>query len=123
MSAELGQQLKTVRQLKGLSLRSVAVPAEISVAYLQKLEGGEVQQPSPNVLLRLGKVLGVPYETLMEVSGYSMPTPPGAPQPLGVLATTDSFAQALNSTDLSEEERRAVAAFVAHLRDQRSKKP
>lgn len=121
MAAGLGQQLKTVRQLKGLSLRAVAAPAEISVAYLQKLEGGEVQQPSPNVLLRLAKVLDVPYETLMELSGYTPPTPAGALEALGALAPTDSFAQALNSIDLSEEERKAVAAFVAHLRDQRSK--
>jgi transcriptional regulator with XRE-family HTH domain len=119
--AELGQQLKTVRQLKGLSLRAVATPAEISVAYLQKLEGGEVQQPSPNVLLRLGKALDVRYETLMELSGYTLPTPAGVLEPLGAVAPTDSFAQALNSTDLSEDERKAVAAFVAHLRDQRAK--
>jgi hypothetical protein len=73
------------------------------------------------VLLRLGKALDVRYETLMELSGYTLPTPAGVLEPLGAVAPTDSFAQALNSTDLSEDERKAVAAFVAHLRDQRAK--
>lgn len=113
MSNELGHQLKTVRQLKGLSLKSVAEPAQISVAYLQKLEGGEVRQPSPNVLLRLGKALAVPYSTLMELAGYVVPNPNSA------LRNQSSFGQALESADLTEEEQKAVAAFIAHLREQR----
>lgn len=114
MSKELGRQLKTVRQLRGLSLKAVAEPAEISVAYLQKLEGGEVRQPSPNVLFRLGEVLDVSYSTLMELVGYVVPDPQGA------LAGASSFDQALRTADLTPEERKAVAAFIAHLRDQRN---
>jgi transcriptional regulator with XRE-family HTH domain len=112
VSKELGGQLKVVRQLRGLSLRAVADPAEISVAYLQKLEGGDVRQPSPNVLFRLGEALDVPYSTLMELAGYVVPISEG-------LLGGTSFDHALNSADLSDEERKAVAAFIAHLRDQR----
>lgn len=115
MSEALGHQLKTVRQIRGLSLRAVASPADISVAYLQKLEAGEVRQPSPNVLLRLGKVLEIPYSTLMELSGYV------SPEPTFELLRGNSFGHALDSADLTEEERKAVAAFIAHLRDQRTK--
>jgi len=117
MSKELGAQMRTVRQLKGLSLKSVAERADISVAYLQKLEGGEVRQPSPNVLFRLGEALGVSYSTLMELAGYVVPAPQGA------LASTAPFDQALSGADLSEDERSAVAAFIAHLRQQRQKRP
>ena len=116
MSQELGEQLKTVRQLR-VCLSTVAAPAEISVAYLQKLEGGDVRQPSPNVLFRLGGTLDVPYGTLMELAGYVVP------EGQGVLAGTDSFERALNSADLSKEERKAVAAFIAHLREQRGEVP
>lgn len=112
MTKALGDQLRAVRQMRGLSLKAVAEPAEISTAYLQKLEGGEVNQPSPNVLHRLAGVLEMPYGTLMELAGYVVP------QGDGLLAGT-AFDHALNSAGLSEEERKAVAAFIAHLRDQR----
>ena len=113
MSKELGRQLKTVRKLNGLSLKAVADRAEISVAYQQKLESGEVRQPSPNVLFRLSEALDVPYGTLMELAGYVVPEPQGA------LARSASFDHALNGADLSDEERKAVSAFIAHLREQR----
>ena len=112
MTNPLGDQLRAIRQVRGLSLKAVAEPAQISTAYLQKLEGGDVRQPSPHVLHRLGEVLEVPYSTLMELAGYVVP------EKGGVLAGT-TFDHALSSADLSDDERKAVAAFIAHLRDQR----
>lgn len=113
MGNPLGEQLKSVRQVRGQSLKAIAEPAGISTAYLQKLEGGEVSQPSPRVLHRLAGVLEVPYATLMELAGYVVPETEGA-------LAGNAFDHALNSTDLSEPERKAVAAFIAHLREQRS---
>lgn len=112
MGSSLGDRLRQVRQIRGLSLKAVAEPAKISIAYLQKLEGGDVQQPSPNVLHRLGGVLEIPYPTLMELAGYVVP------EKDGVLAA-NTFDHALSSSDLSEEERQAVAAYIALLRQQR----
>jgi transcriptional regulator with XRE-family HTH domain len=113
MGSALGEELRSLRKVRGLSLKAVAEPAEISTAYLQKLEGGEVRQPSPHVLHRLADVLGVPYAVLMELAGYVVPEREG-------LLAGQAFDVALSSTNLTEEERRAVAAFIAHLRDQRS---
>lgn len=112
MGNPLGDQLREVRKIRGLSLKAVADPAEISTAYLQKLEAGDVQQPSPHVLHRLSQVVEIPYATLMELAGYVMP------ETEGVLAG-NTFDHALSSADLSEDERRAVAAFIGHLREQR----
>src|ERR1700676_3473308 len=112
MSNPLGEHLRAIRRVRGLSLKAVAEPADISTAYLQKLEGGDVRQPSPHILHRLGEALDVPYGTLMELAGYIVP------ENEGVLAGT-TFDHALSSADLSEEERKAVAAFIAHLREQR----
>ena len=50
MADQLGQELRDVRRALGLSLKAVAGPAGISATYLQKLEAGDVQNPSPNVL-------------------------------------------------------------------------
>jgi transcriptional regulator with XRE-family HTH domain len=121
VTSELGQQLKTVRQVKGLSLRHVARPAEISPAYLQKLEAGEVGQPSPKVLSRLGKVLDIPYETLMVLAGYEVVASGNNAAPFGARLGAASFSRAVDTTDLTEQERAAVAAFISHLRDQRKK--
>jgi transcriptional regulator with XRE-family HTH domain len=112
MGSSLGDRLREVRQIRGLSLKAVAEPAKISIAYLQKLEGGDVQQPSPNVLHRLAAVLEMPYPLLMELAGYVVP------ETGGVLAA-NTFDHALSSSDLTEEERKAVAAFIALLREQR----
>jgi transcriptional regulator with XRE-family HTH domain len=101
-----------VRQIRGLSLKAVAEPATISIAYLQKLEGGDVKQPSPNVLHRVGRVLDIPYATLMDLAGYVVP------ESDGVLAA-NTFDHALSSSDLTDDERKAVAAYIALLRQQR----
>jgi len=113
MGKALGKELRSVRRIRGLSLRVVADEADISTAYLQKLEAGEVQQPSPHVLHRLAGALEVPYPTLMELAGYVIPNPK---------ETTHggSFDHALSSSDLTSDERKAVAAFIAHLREQRN---
>lgn len=112
MEHPLGAELRSFRQLKGSSLKATATDASISTAYLQKLEGGDVQQPSPHVLYRLAEVLDVPYSTLMQLAGYVVPRQ----EP--VLAA-NAFDQALSANDLTEDERKAVAAFIAHLRSQR----
>jgi HTH-type transcriptional regulator, competence development regulator len=68
----LGGQLALVRQARGQSLKLVATRAGISPAYLHKLERGGVRHPSPPVLTRLASALGVDYEQLMELAGYTV---------------------------------------------------
>lgn len=112
MGSELGDQLRTIRSALGLSLKAVAEPADISTTYLQKLEGGEVKSPSPNILHRLAATLEVSYADLMVLAGYVIPS--------DGRSTASPFEHALASSDLSDDERRAVAAFIGHLRDQRT---
>lgn len=105
---KLGTTLKAVRDMLGRSLKAVAEPAGISVAYLVKLEKGEVTTPSPHVLHRLAEALGVEYVELMRLAGYVVPEVDGP--------RSNALAQALSSQDLTEEEGRAVAAFLELLR-------
>ena len=115
MTAErLGGQLQTVRDTRGLSLKSVADPAEISPTYLQKLERGEVRNPSPHVLHRLAGVLDVSYVELMKLAGYVVPA--SSAESEGGRNGSSILAQALSSEDLSEDEERQVADFLAYLR-------
>ena len=68
----LGQYLRSARTAQGLSLRDVeeATAKEVSNAYLSQLETGKVKRPSPHVLYALSHALSVPYEALMERTGY-----------------------------------------------------
>ena len=103
---ELGSELKTVRQVKRLSLNAT---------YLQKLEAGIVKNPSPRVLNRIARVLDISYTRMMELAGYIMP----AQQPKHEPGQTGIVKDALDLTDLSAAEFRAVAAFITYLRKQR----
>jgi transcriptional regulator with XRE-family HTH domain len=85
MVKTLGEELRDARTAKGLSLEAVSGPAKVSTAYLHKLEGGRVRNPSPRILQRLAPVVGVPYPTLMQLAGYLVPedwdAAPAAPPP------------------------------------------
>ncbi len=106
----LGRELSAARESSRRSLRDVAGTAAISAAYLQKLERGQVQEPSPRILQRLARVLQLEYARLMDLAGYNMPTSRPRPDPLAA-----RFAAA----DLTAAEERAVAAFIDHLVAQR----
>ena len=106
----LGRELSSARLAAKRSLRDVAGEAEISAAYLQKLERGQVDEPSPKILRRLATVLRIEYRRLMELAGYDVPR---RRVPQNHLTTR--FA----GTDLTAAEERAVAAFIDHLVAQR----
>ncbi len=112
MLERLGNELRAVRKLRERSLQGVAGPAKISVSYLQKLENGAVNDPSPRVLRRLAGALEVPYGRLMELAGYLESEQEERRRP-------PSVATVLAGEELSEAEWRAVAAFVRYLKAQR----
>ncbi|MBI2692597.1 MAG: helix-turn-helix transcriptional regulator [Solirubrobacterales bacterium] len=116
---ELGEQLKQVREMRGLSLKAVADRTSTSAAYIQKLERGEVDSPSPHKLLKLSKALDISYAELMELADYLLPATdkPKAGQNRGLLA------QALRSSDLSPSQERQVAEYISFLKHQSDDPP
>lgn len=114
---ELGSKLRQVRNLRGWSLREAAEKAAISPAYLQKLERGQVQAPSPHVLYSLAEQLRVPYSNLMELAGYVVPVDSASREALPQINT---LAYALSSEDLTEAEAAALAQYLAWYRSQQT---
>lgn len=108
----LGAELRLLRDMRGETLREVATASDISAAYLLKLEKGEVQSPSPHVLRRLARYLGVSYLSLMSDAGYDVSDEATVGSRPSVLAS------ALASEKLTPAEQQAVAAFLATLRAQ-----
>src|SRR4051812_24784253 len=103
----LGKQLHEVRRVRDMTLKAVADAADISTAYLQKLERDEVRTPSPHILYRLAEVLRVPYPQLMALAGYVVPsTDEREAEPQNLLA------HALSSQEMTEEEQRELARYL-----------
>ena len=115
MLTNLGLELKTARQARGLSLQAISIPADMSAAYVHKLEQGKVETPSPRSLRRLGEELGIPYTRLLGMAGYLEEADLKSGRSLGTDAADSLFGH-----KLSESERQAVQAFVRLLVEQRS---
>ena len=113
MLKDLGEELKRVRDQRSSSLQAVAEPAKISPTYLQKLERGVVDAPSPHVLGRLAKALDLSYLRLMELAGYL------DEQQLAQARSRTPKPHPLSEQNLSPEEWRAVGAFIQELKAQR----
>jgi transcriptional regulator with XRE-family HTH domain len=118
MLLELGKELSTARETKGVSLEAVAQPAEISAAYLHKLERGTVNSPSPRVLARIARALEVPYLRLMELAGYLAETQLAEAR----MRESSPAPHPLAHQQLTPEEWRAVGAFIKSLVAQRDPK-
>jgi transcriptional regulator with XRE-family HTH domain len=118
---ELAKTLHGSRTMKGLSLRAVADPARISPTYLQKLERGEVKDPSPNILYRLAEQLGLEYGELMRLAGYVVPV--GSSRRSGPQRGTSALSHALSSEPLTSDEEVALTEYLGFLRTKRGGPP
>ena len=118
MASTLADELKRIRELRGVSLRRVEKKTGISNAYLSQLERGEATKPSPQKLYKLAEFYDVPYEFLMDMAGYMKRTgdPDKQRKKIG------SLQAALMSANLDEEEQQQVAEYIAFLRAQRRKR-
>lgn len=111
----LGTRLREIREIRGQSLRGLAASAGISAAYLQKLERGDVRQPSPGVLHKLAKALEVPYADLMELAGHIVPRRGAGNASVNVLA------HALSAEELSPREVEELARYLTWIRQERNR--
>lgn len=113
-AAVLGSRIRQARELREKSISVVAKEAGISTAYLQKLEVGDVRQPSPNILYKLSQALDIEYAELMRLAGYVVPNDRS-------IATRrrNELKHALSSEELTEEEADELAAYLQWYRKRR----
>ena len=111
MAPSIGVVLKQAREVRELSAVDAARAADISPAYLSKLENDAVKRPSPHVLHQLSEALAVPYADLMRLSGYRVPgeTDQNATETVGAAL----FA------DLTDDEREELLEYLAWYRARR----
>jgi transcriptional regulator with XRE-family HTH domain len=112
MKENLGKQLKTARERRGMTLREVEDKTGISNAYLSQLENGKITEPSPRVLFKLAEIYKLPYSLLMELAGY-----PGKTK-----STTAKYRIASELSDLNKDEEKKLIEYLEFLRSQVRKK-
>lgn len=71
---DFGEKLRQCRNIKRLTLREVEKGTGVSNGYLNQLEQGKVKEPSPHILYKLAAFYGAPYENLLKLAGYIVPT-------------------------------------------------
>jgi HTH-type transcriptional regulator, competence development regulator len=111
---QLGARLRRARRDRPLS--AVAAQAEISTAYLQKLEAGLVKQPSPHVLHHLASALDVGYAELMRLVGYVVPDT----GPRRGRRPPNELTYALSSEELTDEEAAVLREYLDWYRSRRT---
>jgi transcriptional regulator with XRE-family HTH domain len=110
MTEKLGSFLAKARNAAGKSLRAVERETGISNAYLSQLETGKIKTPAPQNLHTLADAYSVPYETLMELAGY--------PVPSGVAERTDS-AKSARIGPVTQEEEDALVEYLQFIRSRK----
>jgi XRE family transcriptional regulator of biofilm formation len=72
----LGERLRQLRELRGLSVSELATRAGLAKSYVAKLERGGVENPGVATVLSMADVLGAPLpELFAPPSGRHTPTP------------------------------------------------
>jgi transcriptional regulator with XRE-family HTH domain len=67
-----GEELRSLRELKGVSLRGLARKCEMSPAYLSRIENGKQGSPSASTIARLAAELGLDGD-LMAIEAGKIP--------------------------------------------------
>ena len=111
---ELGRRLRRAR--KDIPLSSVAASADISTAYLQKLESGGVKQPSPNILFQLAEALELDYAELMRLAGYVVPN-----RTEDAERRRNELTYALSSEELTDDEAEELSKYLEWYRTYRAR--
>ena len=105
--------------MRGVTLREIEDATKLSNSYLSQLENEKVKTPSPHVLYKLAKFYEVPYERLMELTGYVWSNSSSQIKRGRDLGALEAL---LMSARLSEEEEEKIIEFIKFIRAQRQDK-
>lgn len=70
----LGASIRQAREKKGISGRRLAAMINMHHGYLSRLEAGDYQRPSPEIIERIAAALGISYDDLFAMAGHHAPS-------------------------------------------------
>jgi transcriptional regulator with XRE-family HTH domain len=63
-----GEKIRTLREAKGISQRQLAMQLDITPTYMSKIERGEFQPPSEEVIKKMAKFLNYDSDLLLSLA-------------------------------------------------------
>lgn len=115
-ACELGEYLRELRRVAGLTLRQVQdrTRGQVKNGYLSQIENGLIGRPSPDILYDLAETYGVDYNDLLLRAGHRVAR-------TELIAERQSLAGLPLSAvaELDEEDQQALRDFVAFLRSRK----
>lgn len=66
-----GDELKKIRESKGMTVNQLAMYSGVSAASISRYETGDRGVPKPPTIEKLAKGLRIEYDELMRIAGYS----------------------------------------------------
>ena len=70
MNENLSKYIKNNREQKNISQRELARKVKIDNSYISRIENGEIQKPTFNLLKKIADVLDVSILELLKIAGY-----------------------------------------------------
>ncbi len=67
---DLGERLRSLRKARGWTQEELAAASGLTRSHISRLEGGDIQLPSRDRLLRLATALGTTPDDLLAAAGY-----------------------------------------------------
>lgn len=106
---DLGQFITEQRTAKNLSVRKLADLAHVSHTEIHRLETGERKHPSPFTLRSIANALGIDFDEIMQIAGYTDDT----------LTASAPAVFLPGIEELDEKELEEVRDFIAFLRSKK----
>ena len=109
-----GRFVRLMRRRHGLTVEKLAEDADVEVTDLVEIEDDARHKPEPRTVYQLAHYFHVPEANLMQIAGLT------APKDTRLLDEAIRFAARSDPvTQLTQEERAALEAFVAILSEQK----
>ena len=110
-----GPALRDLRRHAGLSQRELAERAALDFSYISKLENGRLPPPAADTVVSISRVLGVPPEELLALTGK---IPSEVQQAVSTTPGAQRFLLEAQRLGLTEEEWEHMADTLRHLRSE-----
>jgi transcriptional regulator with XRE-family HTH domain len=113
LTPTFGPIVRTLREARGLSLRTLARRIGLHASYLSRIETGQKPPPAAETIEKLAAALDVPAEALLAVTGK---VPARMRTMLGTSTAALHFVQQAHAMGLTEAEWQALVQHLQRLR-------
>lgn len=108
-----GDRLRTLRREAGITQRDLAEQVALDFSYISKLENGRNPPPSADTIVRICKVLGVPSDALLALTGK---IPTDIQESISATVAAQEFLRETHRLGLTDKDWRYLSQEARRLR-------